>query len=200
VPDAPASGSVKAPDVSQAPTGNQVPTGSVDGAPGSGVLSVLQRQKIAMFDKLIARHADKPWLVKIFDGSRFNWERAHAYDFNEVAVTRKGSGRPFRLDSYTPGRGVVSRKATQFAEIDIKTAKRYIDEALEKYKPLTDTITIAGTDANKLLFADRPGLIGTKLEGKLTLEVPTQKAPIPPEVIEYAKRNKVTIVPVDRIR
>lgn len=167
---------------------------------GSAVLSALQRQKIAMYDHLFIRHANKPWLQKMFDGSRFNWERAHAYEFNEVAITRVGRGRPVRLDSYTPDGAVVSRKATQLAEINADTAKRYIDEAVAKYRPRTEDITIADTPANRIQFADQPDLIGKKLEGKLTLEVPTQKAPIPQDILDYASLHDVAIVQVERIR
>lgn len=164
-------------------------------------LSALQRSKLDMYDRLIARHSDSPLLQRLFDGSRFNWERAGHFDFNEVSLARPGGGRPTRVDSYSPGGEVVSRKATQLAQVQENTALGYIDEAVTKYGPRTDGITIADTPANRTKLGDQAGkLIGEQLEGQLVLEVPIQDAPIPQTILDHAAIRGVEIRQVPRVR
>lgn len=166
-----------------------------------------QRAKMNMYDALITKHADKPWLQRMFDGSRFNIERSAHFEFNELSVTRPGTlpdgstPRPFCVDSYTPGEVIVSRKATQFAEHSDAAGIAHIDEFIDKYNARTDGITIAPTDGNKAKLGDRADeLIGEPLEGRMVLEVPIQDAPIPESILEHAEDLKIEIRQVPRIR
>ena len=79
------------------------------------------------------------------------------YPYDEVHL-RNGK----RLDSYDPIKGeIVSRKATDLEEIDIKTFEKYLKELNTKYP--------AGTKirSNKYERID-----GTILQGKQILEIP----------------------------
>jgi hypothetical protein len=120
-----------------------------------------------------------PWLVRIRAGTAFNRLRWSEYSYNEL---RLASGKV--LDSYDPFDKIVSRKFTQLAKISPKTAQRYIDEIKQKY-PINARI---GTTPSV-----PPELRGGALQGKLVLEVPLQHAPIPPEILRYAKDRNVLI-------
>lgn len=80
------------------------------------------------------------------------------------------------LDSYIPGREIVSRKNTQFAGIRLETGQQYIDEMLNKYPPETP---IKG---------------GGLLDGDLILEVPVQNRGISRELLEYAASKKPPVI------
>ncbi|WP_460512456.1 hypothetical protein, partial [Hymenobacter latericoloratus] len=95
-------------------------------------------------------------------------------------------GMKVRLDTYIPNKKIISRKATQLAEVTETTAKKYIDEITKKYK--------AGSEVQN---AERAG--SEKLKGKYVLQVPKQEQPIPKEILEYAKKKRVTIESVDDI-
>ena len=43
-------------------------------------------------------------------------------------------GMKARLDTYIPNKKIISRKATQLAEVTEQTAKKYIDELAKKFK------------------------------------------------------------------
>jgi hypothetical protein len=89
-------------------------------------------------------------------------------------------GMKSRVDSFLKGGGkVISRKATQLAEITETTAKKYIDEIGEKY---------AGKSVQN---AERAG--NKVLEGKKILQIPKQEKPIPKAILDYADEAKVTI-------
>ncbi|MBI1831876.1 MAG: hypothetical protein HYR84_10550 [Planctomycetes bacterium] len=98
------------------------------------------------------------------------------------------NGGYYRLDSYNPQTGeIVSRKLTQFAEIDRRTALQYINELARKYPPGT-------------IIADVPSsgpLAGQALRGRMILEVPVQTAPIPQSVIDAANRRGILIRDID---
>ena len=86
----------------------------------------------------------------------------------------------FRVDTLIPGKWIISRKATQLADVTLDTAKRYIDEIPKKYRRgrgIQNTKR-AGTD---------------KLEGDYVLQIPRQDKPIPKEVLDHAKKKRVLI-------
>ena len=148
-----------------------------------------------MYERLAERY---PKLANMFEGSIFNLENAHRYDYNEITldVERKhpdgspAGTRHTRVDSYTPDEAVVSRKNTQLAEVNYSTAKHYIDEFRKNYMARDARFTIADTDKNKLVMPER---IGDPLLGTMYLEVPEQVRPIPQRIVEYAAEKGITI-------
>lgn len=125
------------------------------------------------------------WLKRIEKGNYFNFIRESFYKrnggFNEVVLDSFK-----RLDSYIPGKEIVSRKFTQMANVTEKTAKNYIDEMVKKYKPGTK---IRNTKRNTDAIAQG----GKKLKGEMILEVPVQKSNIPQSILDYATKNKVKL-------
>ena len=89
-------------------------------------------------------------------------------------------GMKARLDTLIPGKFIISRKATQLAEVTFDTSKKYIDELTKKYKSgkKNQNTERAGADA---------------LKGKYVLQVPKQNSPIPEAVKAYAKKHRVLI-------
>ncbi len=92
------------------------------------------------------------------------------------------------LDSYSHRSSIVSRKNSQLALVRPKTAVGYVREAARKYSPGE---VIADVPSNR---ARLPHLIGKRLDGRLVLEVPVQKAPVPQAVLDVAKRHNVWIM------
>ena len=139
----------------------------------------------------------------------FNKERAKLYSFNEVYLeapkkeTKVAGDSPakhkyVRLDSYDPQTGeIVSRKYTQLSEVSEETAIRYLKELKDKYSPSSIIADVqsntSGTNAG--IFEANEGRI---LRGRMILEVPVQKAEIPPNVLEYAKKNDIIIRDVNK--
>ncbi|WP_260609245.1 PrsW family intramembrane metalloprotease [Streptomyces sp. WAC 01325] len=108
-----------------------------------------------------------------------NWPR---YPANEVYLE---NGK--YLDSYRPGKEIVSRKQTQISKIKPESFKDYLREIQQKYK--------AGTkipDTPKAR-AEYPQLIGKPLKGKYYLEVPVQSAPVPEWALKEAANHGVII-------
>ena len=98
-----------------------------------------------------------------------------------------------RLDSYDPQKGeIVSRKKTQLDEVSDETAIRYLKELKDKYAPGTIIADVPSnkTGVNREIFKNNKGNI---LDGQMILEVPVQEANIPPNVLEYAKKNDIII-------
>ena len=98
-----------------------------------------------------------------------------------------------RLDSYDPQKGeIVSRKKTQLDEVSEETAIRYLKELKDKYAPGTIIADVPSnkTGVNREIFKNNKGNI---LDGQMILEVPVQEANIPPNVLEYAKKNDIII-------
>ncbi|RJK97523.1 hypothetical protein [Vallicoccus soli] len=135
------------------------------------------------------------WLARIRAGS--DWHRAQQarlVDGNPNVVTelhvRKPEGAPVtgqnnRVDAYDPvTQTITSMKHTQLAEVSPATARRYIDELRHKYAPGTQ---IAPTPTTP------PGLVGRQLEGRMELLVPAQRAPVPPELVAYARQYGIRI-------
>ena len=139
----------------------------------------------------LKRYADRPWLQNIISGNKFDDFVAPNYKYNEVYVEFAGnkSGRA-RLDSYVPGEEIISRKFTQLGDVDLKTAKAYIDELVTKYPVGAKIPDTPGNRAS--------GLAGETLRGRPVLQVPPQKGGvIPDEVAEYARINGIRIVDIN---
>jgi len=130
------------------------------------------------------------WLARMWKGNYFNYVREQFYKriggFNEVVLA---NGK--RVDSYIPRKEIISRKFTQLSEVTVSTAKKYLDEMVEKYRPGTP---IKNTARNAEAMAHSP-----TLQGKMILEVPRQKGAIPKEILEHAAENKVIIRSTDGI-
>ncbi|WP_067964114.1 polymorphic toxin-type HINT domain-containing protein [Nocardiopsis trehalosi] len=126
-------------------------------------------------------------------GNNFNREREAHYTrlggANEVHVGPRTSGNQYqRVDSYIPGREIVSRKYTQLSEIQESTAFNYLRELARDYGPGTP---IADTPTNR---RDLPeDLIGEELDGQMYLEVPVQNSTVPDSVISEANRLGIII-------
>ena len=84
-------------------------------------------------------------------------------------------------DSYNPITGeIVSRKDTQLAWVQERTAFRYLGELARKYP--TGAV-IANVKSNRRM----PGLeVGGQLRGQMILEVPVQEATVPARIIDRA--------------
>lgn len=131
-----------------------------------------------------AKRADVPqWLRDKWNkGNQFNKDNWHRYPANEITLE---NGK--RLDSYRPGKEIVSRKDTQISKISENTFKGYVREIAQKYKEGTkipDTVK-----ARK----EYPNLIGRPLKGKYYLEVPVQSKPVPKWALQDAANNGVII-------
>ena len=95
-----------------------------------------------------------------------------------------------RLDSYVPNKEIVSRKYTKFNEVSEETAIRYLKELKDKYSPgsIIADVPSNNTGANNGIFELNGDNV---LRGQMILEVPVQKAEIPPNVLEYAKKHYI---------
>ncbi|MEE1940518.1 hypothetical protein V1L54_14070 [Streptomyces sp. TRM 70361] len=145
------------------------PGGFPPGAmPGSGLDSGLN---VAWRD--IPEEVRKRFLA----GNRFNTDNHPRYTHNEVHLK---SGK--QVDSYVRGKEIASRKYTQLSEIQTKSAKDYLNELADKYKP-----------GEVIRSGKYPEIYGEKLRGAMILEVPARKNPIPQEVIEHAQGLRITI-------
>lgn len=120
----------------------------------------------------------------MFEGTRFNWENYGRYDYREVSV--KVDGKTYRLDSYIPGKEIVSRKHTQLAQVKEDTAVSYLREMTTKYNP-NSSPEITSAVPSQAGVAGPGTLKGTQLSGDMYLEVPVQKAPIPEAVLKAAR-------------
>ena len=86
----------------------------------------------------------------------------------------------------------MSRKYTQFDEVSEETAIRYLKELEEKYSPGSIIANVPSniSKANDGIFKANKGNI---LDGQMILEVPVQKADIPPNILEYATKHYIKI-------
>lgn len=128
-------------------------------------------------------------------GNEFNVENRPNYTYNEVRVAANDGKKTFYVvDSYEPPHldangnyvegQIVSRKSTQFGEVQLSTAQGYLTEASSKYAPGTE---ILDTDFNP------KELRGKTLQGDLYLEVPEQNTEIPKQVNTKAEELEITI-------
>lgn len=160
----------------------------------SGTIRRLDPDLIGVHDALRKRLVDKGLTPEKADaianqmasGTQFNRDNWHRYPFNEVRLT---NGKV--LDSYDPVRGeIVSRKYTQFSDVQVSTAREYINEAVRKY-PEGQQIASSPSVLRQEQLSGRQ-IAGRQLRGKIILEVPSQKA-VPREVLDYARSKGVTI-------
>ncbi len=86
-------------------------------------------------------------------GNDFNRKGVLKYDLNEIVLSTKK-----RLDSYIPGKEIISRKATTLSEIKFETFENYLKELTTKYKK--------GSVINS-------SKISGVLSGEYMLEIPT---------------------------
>jgi len=116
------------------------------------------------------------------EGRKFNEDNWPRYPANEVYLE---NGKV--LDSYRPGKEIVSRKQTQISKIKPETFRNYLREINQKYK--------AGTKLPDTPKARReyPQLIGKPLKGKYYLEVPVQSGPVPEWALREAANHGVII-------
>ncbi len=194
-----------------------------DDLPGGGVVEPVDhsglppraQEAIGAYEQMIRDELAKPpdqieyWKINRWRGSIFNWENYHRYPANEVILdlTDPATGKPLLnangnprravLDSYDPGEKIVSRKRTQLSAIQESTAREYINQALRLYGPNKPGITIADVPTTKTQLGSETGAIGRPLEGRLILEVPVQRQPIPDSILEYAAQKRVVICDVN---
>lgn len=122
-------------------------------------------------------------------GNTFNTERSGAYPYNEIALeSPSGKGKVF-LDSYDPGRAIVSRKYPTGQVFTSEGAIRNIEELIIKY-PIG--ARIANTPKTRQL-----GIVGQTLRGQPTLEVPVLLGEVPQEVLDFARRVGVIVRDVE---
>ena len=169
--------------------------GEAAGGIKSGEFAALSAAQVERFTALAERSGTPKFLRPMFKGSAFNWEQYAGYDAMEVRLLDlRGAGTStYRLDSYTPGELVVSRKYTQLAQVDPASAIAYLREMTVKYAPRESGLVVDSTPMNQLQL-DGTNTIGLPLRGRTVLEVPVQGAPVPPAVLRYAARNNIMIV------
>ena len=118
-------------------------------------------------------------------GNNFNKENRPRYPYNEIELEAiEGNGKKYVVDSYIPGKEIVSRKFTQLAEVQEKTALSYLSEFTKKYS--------AGSEISTGKFNPN-ALKGGRLEGELILEVPVQTKPVPQAIIDEANEKGIII-------
>ena len=112
------------------------------------------------------------------------------YDFHEVTIEHPtlknadGTPKRFRLDSYNDGLEIVSRKATDFDNIQTSTFENYCRELTKKY-----------VEGAKIVSQDQL-IRGKTLKGSFKLEVPktNELSSKLSEFKEIAKKYKVELV------
>jgi len=92
-------------------------------------------------------------------GNDFNKKALSKYTYNEIVLEGIGGKAGKRLDSYIPGKEIISRKATTLSKIQPNTFKGYLNELITKY-PVESVL-----NSRKLPK-------GTKLSGDYFLEIP----------------------------
>lgn len=103
-------------------------------------------------------------------GNDFNRKGYLRYPNNEVTIDRMIDGvkKSFRVDSYIDGNSIISRKATDLANIKQSTFEGYLSELTKKYSPGA-TIRSPGN----------PSVNGKILSGSLKLEIPSSNKNFP---------------------
>ncbi|PPG74786.1 T7SS effector LXG polymorphic toxin [Rathayibacter rathayi] len=136
-----------------------------------GVDGIMPSRNPDWLNDLLARDDLPPWRTRVAEGQQFNYQNHHRYPVNELQL-----GNNKVLDSYIPGKEIVSRKNTQFADIRLETGQQYIDEMLNKYPP------------------GAPIKSGGLLDGDLILEVPVQNKEISMDLLEYAASKEPPVI------
>ena len=82
--------------------------------------------------------------------------------------------------------------STQLYKVSDETAIRYLKELKDKYAPgsIIADVPSNKTGVNRDIFEVNQG---RDLKGQMILEVPEQKAEIPPKVLDYAKKHHIKI-------
>jgi hypothetical protein len=112
-------------------------------------------------------------------------EAGRAYSHSQVYVQNPSGIGYWVLDYYDPvAREIVSFKDTQLASIKVKTAIGYLNEMKRKYAPGR---VIANVPSNSHQIAGQP------LKGRMILEVPVQKQPVPVAILKAAKKRNIQI-------
>lgn len=136
--------------------------------------------------KRVRREVPKEVRDKWNRGNAFNKEREPHYrekgGGNEITL---GNGK--RVDSYVPGREIVSRKHTQLGEIKEETGIGYVRELDNKYAP--GEIVKDTQHARDQI----PDAAGKPLRGDKILEVPPQNGDVPKSVLDEAEARDITI-------
>lgn len=140
----------------------------------------------------VARKSSKPeWLRKIQEGNAFNKERSTFYPYNEVYVKKPDGSGYYKLDSYKIDEEIVSRKYTQFGDIQEQTAFSYLNELKSKYPVEAE---IANVPTSQQLFAEISKTGKTRrLRGQLILEVPVQNKVVSQSIIDKADELGIVI-------
>lgn len=150
----------------------------------------LDLEDLKAIDDEIAAVGKPEWLLRVQAGNQFNKDRVGVYEFDEVYIEKPDGSGYYRLDSYSPGSGeIVSRKNTQFSEIQEQSGVNYINEFTRKYP---DGANIANVPSNVT-----NDLVGQKLTGDMILEIPVQNSPIPQTVLDAATNAGVIIRDID---
>ncbi|MFD2796416.1 hypothetical protein ACFS27_22840 [Promicromonospora vindobonensis] len=150
----------------------------------------------ANFYKDASRNLSVPeYMRTILRGCAYHHAAAHHFQAIEVTVRNIDlkTGKKiadFRVDGLAH-RQVVSLKHVQFSDVTLKTAKKYIDEAVEKYEPYRADLIVADTEGNRRKLST--GELGRPLRGRLFLGVPPQGKRTPTEVTKYAAEKGVRI-------
>ncbi len=132
-------------------------------------------------------------------GNTFNTEREPKYKYNEIEVEsifeedvykkkgsrREGERKVYRVDSYDPDKGIISRKYPSSQSIDSHNGIKYIEELIDKYPP---GAKIRDTPRSRAL-----GLANKTLSGPPILEVPVLLGEVPEDVLALAHNVGVTI-------
>jgi len=123
------------------------------------------------------------WLQRLDEGNAFNKAQSPRYPHNEVYIEKPGGGY-YRLDSYNPRTGeIVSRKFTQFGDIQESTGLSYLNELAKKYAPGSKIADVPSSAS----------LAGQRLRGRMILEVPVQLGQIPQSVLDASNRLGIVI-------
>ena len=123
------------------------------------------------------------WLkARFVAGQKFDADNRPRYPYNEVEVST--GGKNYRVDSYVPGKEIISRKNSQLERVQIKTGLGYLNELKHKY-PSSAKITDSPFNPKALR--------GTVLSGDPVLEVPVQDKPVPKEILDAANEKGITI-------
>lgn len=116
-------------------------------------------------------------------------EVGRPYPHKQVHIHKpKGKGY-WKVDYYDPvRREIISFKDSQLARVKPKTAIRYLQELARKYRPGRKIADVPSTDRS---------LVGKELEGRMILEVPVQKSPVPQAILDAAKELEIQIRDTD---
>jgi hypothetical protein len=125
---------------------------------------------------------------------RDKWNRGNAFNKErEPHYTAKGGGNEItlengkRVDSYVPGREIVSRKHTQLGEVKEETGIGYVREIDSKYSP-GEVVKDTPHTRDQI-----PEAAGQPLRGEKILEVPPQNGEVPKSVLDEAEARDITI-------